>query len=140
MKWKLLTSLFLGSIILVSGCAAHRLPNYAFTVTGMVATEDGSPIEDAEITLELNTPVYEVALPVKTVGRLTNASGSFAFTYTTHEQGVGYAINISKDGFETQTVKGSAPPAAYHAILLKKATKSVRRARDLLYQLMARRS
>ena len=139
MKWRLLTSLFLGSIIFVSGCAAHRLPNYSFSVTGIVAAEDGSPIEDAEITLELNAPVYEVALPVKSVGRLTNASGSFAFTYTTHEQRVGYVITVSKDGFETQTVKGSAPPVEYHAIFLKRATKSVRRARDLLYQPITRR-
>lgn len=138
---KPLALLFLGATIFLSGCAAHRLPNYSFSVTGIVATESGSPIEDAEITLELSRPVYEVALPVKTVGRLTNASGSFAFTYTTHEQGIGYVITVSKDGFETQTVKGSAPPAAYHAILLKKTTsKSVTRARDLLYQLMARRS
>lgn len=122
MKYQLLAPLSLSMAIFVSGCAEHHLPKYTFTVSGMVATEDGLPIEDAEITLELNGPVYEVALPVKTVGRLTNARGSFAFSYTTHEQGVGYVITVSKDGFETQSVKGSAPPAAYHAILLKKAT------------------
>lgn len=120
---KLFTLLFLGLATFGLGCAAHRLPNYAFSVTGIVATEDGSPIEDAEITLELGGPAYEVALPVKTVGRLTNAAGSFAFTYTTHEQGIPYTVTVSKDGFEPQTVSGSAPPAAYHAFRLKKAEK-----------------
>lgn len=104
----------------------------------MVAAEDGSPIEDAEITLELNGPVYEVALPVKTVGRLTNAAGNFVFAYTTHEQGVSYVITVSKDGFETQSVKGSAPPAAYHAILLKRAaSKSAPGVGVSLFQLVA---
>ena len=122
MIYRLLTLLFLGSAFFISGCA-RRMPNYVFSVTGMVATEDGSPLEDAETILELNGPVYEAVLPVKTVGRLTSANGSFAFTYLAHEQGVNYTVTVSKDGFETQTVKGSAPPAAYHAILLKKAEK-----------------
>lgn len=112
----------LGAAAFFSGCAAHRLPNYVFSVTGIVAAEDGSPIEDAEITLELNGPVYEVALPVKTIGRLTNEAGSFAFTYTTHAQGIPYAITVSKHGFETQALSGSAPPGAYHAIRLRKMT------------------
>jgi carboxypeptidase family protein len=141
LRYGLLTLLFLGSALLVAGCAARRLPNYVFSVTGLVAAEDGSPVEDAEITLELNGAVYEAVLPLKTVGRLTTATGSFAFTYVTHEQGVNYTITVSKDGFETQTVSGSAPPAAYHAIRLKKAeNKSGEKSEILSFSLWQGRS
>ena len=87
----------------------------------MVSAEDGSPLGDAEITLEVNGPVYEAVEPVKTVGRLTDSTGRFAFTYISHERNVPYAITVTKDGFEPQTVSGSAPPAVDHTIRLKKA-------------------
>ena len=72
----------------------------------------------------MNGPVYEAIAPVKTVSRLTDANGRFIFMYISHETGVKYTITVSKHGFETQTVSGSSPPAAYHAIRLRKTATS----------------
>jgi hypothetical protein len=86
---KALTLLFLGSIVLASGCAVRRIYDYIFfSVSGMVSAEDGSPLGDAEITLEVNGPVYEAVEPVKTVGRLTDSTAGLVFTYISHERNV----------------------------------------------------
>jgi hypothetical protein len=118
---KTLTLVFLGSIILASGCAVRRSHDYIFSVTGIVTAQDGSPLGDAEITLEVSGPVYEAVTPVKTVKHLTDSTGGFVFMYISHERGVKYTITVSKDGFEPQTISGSAPPAGNHAIRLKRA-------------------
>ncbi len=103
------------------GCAVRRSHDYIFSVTGVVTAEDGSPVSDAEITLEANGFVYEAVTPVKTVERRTDSTGSFVFTYISHERGVTYSVTVSKNGFESQTVLGSAPPAGHHTIRLKKS-------------------
>jgi hypothetical protein len=118
--YKLLTLLFLGSVVLASGCAARRSHDYIFSVTGVVTAEDGSPLGDAEITFEVNGKVYEAITPVKTVNRLTDNTGGFVFTYISHERAVRYTVTATKEGFEPQTVSGSAPPAGHHTIRLKK--------------------
>lgn len=89
-------------------------------VTGIVTGEDGSPLKNAEITLEVNGPVYEAATPLKVVKRFTNDSGGFVFTYISHKSGVKYTITVSKDGFEPQTASGSSPPTGHHTIRLKR--------------------
>jgi hypothetical protein len=138
---RLLAILLLGSAVFSLGCAARRSHDYIFAVTGLVTAEDGSPIKDAEISLEVSGPVYEAVTPVKTVRRLTDSNGHFTFMYISHERSVKYIIKMSKNGFEPQTVSGSAPPAAYHAILLKKANRnSVTGMSGSFFRLMARSS
>lgn len=112
--------LLLGSAL---GCASggRQSRDYMFGVTGVVTGEDGSPLDGAEVTLEVNGPVYEAVKPVKAERRLTNNTGGFVFMYNSHERDVKYLVTVRKEGFETQTVSGSAPPAGHHTISLKKA-------------------
>ena len=86
----------------------------------MVTAEDGAPLGDAGITLEVNGPVYEAVTPEKTVKQVTNSTGGFVFTYISHERGVKYTLTASEGGFEPQTVSGSSPPAGQHTIRLKR--------------------
>ncbi|HEX9223321.1 MAG TPA: carboxypeptidase-like regulatory domain-containing protein [Candidatus Acidoferrales bacterium] len=120
---KLLALLVLGSAVLVLLCAALPTPvhDYVFSVTGVVKTKDDAPVQDAEVTLEVNGPVYEAVTLVRTVKRPTNSTGGFVFTYLSHKRGVKYTITVRKEGFESQTVSGSAPPAGNHVIRLKRA-------------------
>lgn len=104
----------------VLGCAVRHIHDYIFDVTGVVTAEDGSPMKDAEITLEVNGPVYQAVTPVKTVKQITDGTGGFVFMYISHERGVKYTLTVSKDGFETETVSGSAPSPGHHAIRLKR--------------------
>jgi len=117
---KLLTLLFLGSTVLVLVCEARSNHDYMFSITGVVTTEDGAPLQDAELTLEVDWPVYEGTTAVKTVKRVTNSTGGFVVMYTSHKRGVKYKITVRKDGFEPQTVSGSAPPAGHHTIRLRR--------------------
>ena len=119
MRRGLLTLLILGSAL---GCASggKQSRDYMFGVTGVVTAEDGTPLPDVEVTLEVKGPVYEAVAPVKAERRLTNSSGGFVFMHNSHERDVKYAITARKDGFEPQTVSGSAPPAGHHTIRLKK--------------------
>jgi hypothetical protein len=122
MKTKLLTLLALGCAGLVAGCAARRVSHdYIFDVTGVVTSEDGEPVQDADVTLDVNGPVYEGVTPVKSVKRLTNSTGGFVFGYISGESGVKYMLTVRKEGFEHETVSGSAPPPGHHTIRLKRA-------------------
>ena len=115
--------LALGCALLVLGCAARRVRvhDYMFGVTGLVTAEDDTPIVCAEVTLEVNGPVYEAVTLVRTAKGSTNSAGGFAFMYLSHERGVKYSLTVRKEGFEPQTVSGSAPPDGHHTILMKRA-------------------
>jgi carboxypeptidase family protein len=117
---KLVALLLLGSAALALVSEARPSHDYMFGITGVVTAQDGAPLQDVEITLEVNGPVYEGVEPVKTVKRLTNNTGGFVFTYTSHKRGVKYTLTVRKEGFEPQTVSGAAPPAGHHTIRLKK--------------------
>jgi hypothetical protein len=119
---KLLALLVFGTAVSVV-CEARPKPvhDYIFSITGVVTTEGGTPLQDAEITLEVNGPVYEAVKLVRTVKRPTSSTGGFVFTYLSHKRGVKYTIAVRKEGFEPQTVSGSAPPAGHHTIHLKRA-------------------
>jgi hypothetical protein len=121
MKPKLLTLFTLGYALLMVGCAFRRVSHdYMFDVTGMVIAEDRAPLQDVEVTLEVDGPVYAAITPVKTVKHLTNGTGGFMFMYISHERGVKYTLTVHKDGFEPQSVSGSSPPAGNHVIRLKR--------------------
>ena len=115
--------LALGCALLVLGCAARRvrMHDYVFGVTGLVTAEDDTPIVGAEVTLEVNGPVYEAITLVKTVKSSTDSGGGFVFAYLSHKRGVSYSLTIHKEGFEPQTVSGSAPPDGHHTIRLNRA-------------------
>lgn len=112
--------ILLGFSVFDSGCAARRSHDYVFSVTGVVKTEDDEPVQDAEVTLEENGPVYQAVTLVKTVKHTTNDTGGFVFAYLSHKLGVNYAIRVQKEGFEPATVSGSSPPPANHVIRLRK--------------------
>jgi hypothetical protein len=93
-----------------------------FGVTGVVTAEDGTPLESAEVILEVRGPVFQGVSPVVQERRITNADGGFVFMYTSHERGVSYTVTVRKDGFESEAVSGAAPPAGHHTIRLRRAS------------------
>ena len=110
----------------LSSCAVFRIAkdpkkDYVFSVTGVVRTQDGAPLVGADVTLNLNGPVYEGIDLVRSRQVLTAENGGFAFAYLSHEWGVRYTITARKEGFEPQTFSGAAPPSARHAVKLKRA-------------------
>jgi hypothetical protein len=104
-------------------CEARPAPtrDYIFATNGVVTTEDGTPIQGVEITLQVDGPVYKGVELVRIVKSATDDKGEFSFMYTSHKRGVKYRITVSKEGFEPETLSGSSPPASHHAIHLKKA-------------------
>ena len=95
--------------------------DYIFAASGVVTTEDGTPIQDVEITLEVDGPVYKGVELIKTAKSATDDKGEFAFMYTSHKRGVKYKIIVSKEGFKPETLSGSSPPVSRHSIRLRKA-------------------
>ena len=113
--------LVLGCTISTSACFARRVHDhdYTFDVTGVVVADGGSPLRDVEITLQTDIPVYEGIAPVKTK-RIVSPDGTFIFMYITGDPNTKYSITVRKDGFQTQTISGSSPPAESHRIQLKR--------------------
>jgi hypothetical protein len=120
MRVGLLVLLALGSAAFGCASSGRQSRDYMFGVTGVVTAEDGTPLEGAEVTLEVNGPVYEAVSPVKAERRLTNKTGGFVFMYNSHERDVKYVVTVRKEGFEPEKVSGSAPPAGHHTIRLKR--------------------
>lgn len=110
-----------------SGCASRRIAkDYVFGVTGIVTTEDGTPVQGADVTLQVNGLVYEGVDPVKIRHIETNDTGGFVFGYIANEPGGKYTITVRKQGFESEIVSGAAPPTGNHVIKLKKPIKTAR--------------
>ena len=107
-------------LTIVSGCAARRITkDYVFSVTGTVETQDELGLQGADVTLELNGPVYEAVDLVRTRHIFTSDKGWFVFAYISHELAVRYTITVRKEGFEPLTISGAAPPNRNHVIKLK---------------------
>jgi hypothetical protein len=119
MKSRLLLVLVVGCVLLPVDCAARRVHDYVFDVTGSVAAEDGSPLEGVELILLVETPVYEGVTPVKTQRLVTN-KGAFIFRCLSHSPATKYTVTVRKEGYEPQTLSGTAPPDGHHAIRLKR--------------------
>ena len=100
---------------------AQPVRDYMFNVTGVVTDEDGSPLQGAEVYLEVDGQVYEGVNPVNAVKSNTNRTGGFVFAYTSHKRGVKYTLTVRKEGFESQTVSNQAPPPVHHTIRLRRA-------------------
>ena len=116
-----LITLVLTSAIFAQGCAVRRYHDYVFSVTGLVTGDDGAPVQNAEIALEVSGPVFEAITPVKTARQFTGESGGFVFAYISHEWGVKYTVTVRKEGFEPQAFSGSAPPNRQYEIRLERA-------------------
>jgi hypothetical protein len=121
-----LTLLALACALVAAGCAVRRDPDYRFGVTGVVTAEDGTPVKDVEVVLNLDTPVYEGITPIRTK-RLTASDGAFVLMYISGSPSTKYAITVQKQGFEPQTAAGSAPPDGHHVFRLKRAGDNVDR-------------
>jgi hypothetical protein len=107
MKSSRLLVLVVGCVLLRVDCAARRVHDYVFDVTGSVAAEDGSPLKGVEVILRVGTPVYEGVTPVKTQRLLTN-KGAFIFRCLSHSPTTKYTVTVGKEGFEPQTLLGTA--------------------------------
>ncbi|HLW83863.1 MAG TPA: carboxypeptidase-like regulatory domain-containing protein [Candidatus Sulfotelmatobacter sp.] len=119
LKNKPLALLALGCALVAAGRAVRRDHDYRFGVTGVVSAEDGTPINDVEVILNLDTPVYEGITPI-TTKRVTANNGAFVLMYISGSPSTKYTITIQKQGFEPQTVAGSAPPDGHHVFRLKR--------------------
>ena len=111
--------LVLGSVLLPVTSTARRVRDYVFDVVGSVAAEDGSPLEGVEVILQVETPVYEGVTPVKAQRLVTN-KGAFIFMCLSHSAATKYTITVRKEGFQPQTLSGTAPPTGHHEIRLRK--------------------
>jgi Carboxypeptidase regulatory-like domain len=92
---------------LASAAGATHVPDYIFSISGVVTTEDKTPIKNAEITLKVDGPVYKGTELITIVKSVTDDTGGFAFMYMSHKRGEKYTITVRKEGFEPQTVKVS---------------------------------
>jgi len=112
------------SYLLITAACVRHVHDYTFAVTGFVTTEDGQPVQGAEVTLRVAAPVYEGITALESKRLFTNSNGSFVFMYLTGNASTKYSITIHKEGLESQTLSGSSPPAAHHTIRLKNAEKT----------------
>lgn len=93
-----------------------------FSVTGVVMTDNGTPVQDAEVLLKVSGQVYSGVSPVGEERRVTDATGGFVFMYNSHNPKVSYTITVQKAGFSPELVSGAAPPPGHHTIRLKKVS------------------
>lgn len=111
-------------MLLVLGWATicpARVKDYTFDVTGTVSADDGTPLQDVEVILQVDKPVYEGVNSVNTQ-RVVTSKGAFIFRCLSHSQSTKYTVTVRKDGYEPQTVSGTAPPNGDFTIRLKKAS------------------
>jgi hypothetical protein len=106
--------------LLSAGCV-HRVHDYVFSVTGYVTAEDGSPLHDVDVVLNVENPVYSGLDAVKTQ-RILSHNGGFIFMYLAGNPHTNYIVIVSKDGFEAQTISGKSPPAENYKIQLKRSS------------------
>jgi hypothetical protein len=102
-------------------CAARRVRDYTFDVTGTVAADDGTPLQDVEVVLQVDTPAYEGVTPA-TTQQIVTSKGAFIFRCLSHSSSTKYTVTVRKEGFESQTVSGTAPPNGNFTIRLKSAS------------------
>src|SRR5450432_123871 len=98
-----------------------RVKDYTFDVTGTVSAEDGTALQDVEVVLQVDKPLYEGVNPVNTQ-RVVTSKGAFVFRCLSHSRPTKYSITVRKDGYEPQTASGTAPPNGNFTIRLKKAS------------------
>lgn len=111
-------------MLLVLGCitvSPARVKDYTFDVIGTISADDGTPLQDVEVVLQVDTPIYEGVKPVNTQ-RVVTSKGAFIFRCLSHSRSTKYTVTVRKDGYEPQTVSGTAPPNGNLTIRLQKAS------------------
>lgn len=88
-------------------------------MTGTVSAEDGTALQDVEVVLQVDKPLYEGVNPVN-IQRVVTSKGAFIFRCLSHSRPTKYSITVRKDGYEPQTVSDTAPPNGNFTIRLKK--------------------
>lgn len=68
------------------------------------------PLQGAQVTLEVNGPVYAGVTPAKTEQLLTNSTVGFVIMHISHKRGVKYTITARKNGFATTDCFGKRSP------------------------------
>jgi hypothetical protein len=112
-------SLLLCCVLVWTGHAGGRVHDHVFDITGTVDASDGTPVNNVEVILEVDKPIYDGVTPVKSQ-RLVTSKGAFIFRCLSHSPIMNYRITVRKDGFEPQTVSGKVPPDAHRTIHMKK--------------------
>ena len=107
------------SILAWTSYASGRVHDHVFDVTGTVDASDGTPLNDVEVILEVDKPIYDGVTPVSSQ-RLVTSKGAFIFKCLTHDSLTNYKVTVRKDGYEPQSVSGKVPPDAHLNIHLKK--------------------
>lgn len=102
--------------------ASGRVRDHVFDVTETVAASDGTPLDEVEVILAVDKPIYDGVTPVKSQ-RLVTSKGAFIFRCLTHNSVTNYRVTVGKDGYEPQFVSGKAPPDANLSIHLKKISR-----------------
>jgi hypothetical protein len=113
-------------IFLIFSCAlmptaARGVRDRTFDVIGTVSADDGTPLQDVEVTLRVDPVIYEGIAPVS-VQRIVTSKGAFIFKCLTHSASTKYSVTVHKDGYEPQTVSGTAPPNGSFTIRLRKVS------------------
>jgi len=108
-----------GLALLPWGAMLVRARDFVFDVTGTISAEDGSALQDVEVVLRVNPPVYEGTTPVN-AQRVVTSKGAFIFRCLSHSPSTKYSVTVRKDGFLPQTVSGTAPPNGHLTFRLKR--------------------
>jgi len=99
--------------------AAAHVHDHVFDISGTIDASDGAPVNDVEVVLEVDKPIYDGLTPVKSQ-RLVTSEGAFIFRCLSHDPVTNYRVTVRKDGYEPQTISGKVPPDAHLAIHLRK--------------------
>jgi hypothetical protein len=96
---------------------AHKRA-YDVQRNGRVETTSGTPLSNAEITLELSRPVYDGITPVSTAQTKSDEHGGFKFVLVAHGQNIAYRLVCRQAGLVEDTKFGKSPPAEHHVCKL----------------------
>ena len=103
------------------GCAflVGGTVDYVLAVAGTVKDPLGQPVEGVQVTLETNGSVYQGTQTVRRQSFVTDAYGTFQFTYITHRSGTPYVLVFEKEGYGRHTVTATSPPTRQHMVTLQ---------------------
>jgi len=113
------TTFLLCCIFVCTEYSAGRVRDRVFDITGTIDASDGTPVNDAEVVLEVDKPIYDGVNPVKSQ-RLVTSKGAFIFRCLTHSPVTNFKVTVRQDGFEPQMISGKVPPDAHVTIHMKR--------------------
>jgi hypothetical protein len=97
----------------------HRAPrDYLVAIIGAVVDESGTPIADADVSVETQPSVYVGTESSRVRRATTNSTGGFVLALTTHLRDTSFRLTVRKDGFGPRSVDGSGPGEKHYTITL----------------------